>query len=133
MEYLFLLSSLVKTGIVEVGRRMGGSLFVMASANQDVKIFSIDINPNNDALLQAHFRQHGIGDNVEFIVGDSQNLNYPQIGDVDLVFIDGDHSHPQVTRDLHGVMHLVRDDTILCWHDYWLAGVPESVAEAQKL
>jgi predicted O-methyltransferase YrrM len=51
----------------------------------------------------------------------------------DLIFIDGDHSHPQVTRDLHGVMHLVRDDTILCWHDYWLAGVPESVAEAQKL
>jgi len=49
----------------------------------------------------------------------------------DLIFIDGDHSHPQVTRDFHGVKHLAREDSILCWHDYWLAGVPESVEAAQ--
>jgi predicted O-methyltransferase YrrM len=51
----------------------------------------------------------------------------------DLIFIDGDHSHPQVTRDLEGVQPLVRAETILCWHDYWLAGVPESVEAAVRL
>lgn len=51
----------------------------------------------------------------------------------DLIFIDGDHSHPQVTRDLEGVQHLIRPDTILIWHDYWLAGVPESVSAAQQM
>jgi hypothetical protein len=50
-----------------------------------------------------------------------------------LIFIDGDHSHPQVTRDLEGVKHLAREDTVLCWHDYWLAGVPESVLAAQSV
>ena len=50
----------------------------------------------------------------------------------DLIFIDGDHSHPQVTLDLEGVQYLARQDTILCWHDYWLAGVPESVQAAQE-
>jgi hypothetical protein len=49
----------------------------------------------------------------------------------DLIFIDGDHSHPQVTRDFEGVQPLVRDTTILCWHDFWMAGVPESVQAAQ--
>ena len=51
----------------------------------------------------------------------------------DLIFIDGDHSHPQVTRDLEGVQHLARPDTVVLWHDYWLAGVPESVSAAQQM
>jgi predicted O-methyltransferase YrrM len=50
----------------------------------------------------------------------------------DLIFIDGDHSHPQATNDFRGVQHLLRKDGILCWHDYWLAGVPDSVSEAQR-
>jgi predicted O-methyltransferase YrrM len=50
----------------------------------------------------------------------------------DLIFIDGDHHHPQVTRDFHGVKHLAHDETIICWHDYWMEGIPESVAEAEN-
>jgi predicted O-methyltransferase YrrM len=50
----------------------------------------------------------------------------------DLIFIDGDHSHPQATRDFRGVQHLLRQDGVLLWHDYWLAGVSESVAEARQ-
>jgi len=50
----------------------------------------------------------------------------------DLIFIDGDHSHPQVTRDFHAVKRFAGENSILCWHDYWMAGVPESVAEAQQ-
>ncbi len=50
----------------------------------------------------------------------------------DLIFIDGDHHHPQVTRDFHGVKHLAHDESIVCWHDYWMEGIPESVEEAQR-
>lgn len=49
----------------------------------------------------------------------------------DLIFIDGDHSHPQVTRDFEGVQPLVHDETIICWHDYWMEGIPESVEVAE--
>lgn len=49
----------------------------------------------------------------------------------DLVFIDGDHSHPQVTHDFEGVQGLVHERTIVCWHDFWVDGVPQSVAAAE--
>jgi hypothetical protein len=48
----------------------------------------------------------------------------------DLVFIDGDHAHPQPTRDFRGVQHHLRQSGVLLWHDYWLAGVSESVTAA---
>jgi hypothetical protein len=51
----------------------------------------------------------------------------------DLIFIDGDHSHPQVTEDLLGVQHLLSPRGILCWHDYWLEGVSKSVDRAGEL
>ena len=51
-------------------------------------------------------------------------------GSYDLIFIDGDHSHPQATLDFEGVKHLARQNTILCWHDYWLTGVQRSIDAA---
>jgi predicted O-methyltransferase YrrM len=61
-----------------------------------------------------------------------QDLVATASGDLyDLIFIDGGHSHPQVTADFHGVQPLLVKKGILCWHDYWLAGVAASVAEAE--
>jgi predicted O-methyltransferase YrrM len=51
----------------------------------------------------------------------------------DLVFIDGLHMHPQVTRDLEAVQPLLHAESIVCWHDYWLPGIPESVTRARAL
>ena len=41
----------------------------------------------------------------------------------DLVFIDGDHSHPQVTRDFEGIFPYTDEQTIFVWHDFWLSGI----------
>ena len=41
----------------------------------------------------------------------------------DLVFIDGDHSHPQVTRDFEGILPFTDEQTIFIWHDFWLSGI----------
>jgi predicted O-methyltransferase YrrM len=40
-----------------------------------------------------------------------------------LVFIDGDHSHPQVTRDFEGILPFTDSRTIFVWHDFWLSGI----------
>jgi hypothetical protein len=49
----------------------------------------------------------------------------------ELVFIDGDHSHPQVTRDLEAVLPFVDERSVLVFHDGWIRGVPEAVDRAR--
>ncbi len=49
-----------------------------------------------------------------------------------LIFIDGDHSHPQVSHDFDGILPLVADDSIVVWHDSWIRGVPESVERSKS-
>jgi predicted O-methyltransferase YrrM len=41
----------------------------------------------------------------------------------DLVFIDGDHRHPQVTRDFEGILPYTNAKTIFVWHDFWMTGI----------
>ena len=100
IEYLFALARYANHGILETGRCQGGSTFVLACANPRVPIHSIDIAPLDDARLQALFTTVGIGQNVEVIVGDSQRGDYPNIGALDLLFIDADHSFAACTADL---------------------------------
>ncbi len=41
----------------------------------------------------------------------------------DLVFIDGDHRHPQVMRDFEGILPYTDEHTIFVWHDFWMTGI----------
>ncbi len=50
----------------------------------------------------------------------------------DFIFIDGLHRHPQVTRDFFGILPIATPNAIVCWHDYWMTGIPKSVEEAQR-
>ena len=61
MEYVFAVARRARTGILEIGRLNGGSTFLMACANSEVPIHSIDISPVDDALLQQFFATHGVG------------------------------------------------------------------------
>jgi len=100
IEYLFMLARRCKTGIVETGRYNGGSVLVFASANKDVPIHSVDIAPRDDERLRRMLDKLGIGKNVSLIVGDSQHTKYPEVGAVDLLFVDGDHSYDGCMADL---------------------------------
>jgi predicted O-methyltransferase YrrM len=50
----------------------------------------------------------------------------------DLIFIDGLHRHPQVTHDFKGVLPYANDQSLIVFHDSWIIGVPEAVAEAKE-
>lgn len=100
VEYLFSVAQRATRGILEIGRRHGGSTFVLACANPRAPIHSIDIEPRDDDRLRRLYQQHGVGENVTLLVGDSQNRRFPQVSAFDVLFIDGDHSYEGCTRDL---------------------------------
>ena len=130
MEYLFTVARQARRGILEIGRLNGGSVFVMACAAPNVPIYSIDCAPQNDELLRALFAQHGIGDNVRLIVGDSHS-KHPQVTDIDVLFIDGDHSYQGCMGDIvNWYDHLVVRGHLL-FHDAYCGhwGVQDAIAD----
>jgi predicted O-methyltransferase YrrM len=129
MEYLFTVARRAKLGIVETGRFNGGSAFVMACAAPHVPIYSIDNAPQDDEQLRALFAQHGVG-NVHLIVGDSHG-KYAQIGSVDVLFIDGDHSYRGCLGDIANWYGHLAPHGHLLLHDAYCGpwGVQDAIAD----
>jgi hypothetical protein len=129
-QYVFLISSMAKRGILEIGRFNGGSLFLMASANPAVPIYSIDIAPQDDACLREIFRTQGVGANVKLIVGDSQRERSPEVGSFDVLFVDGDHSYDGCTRDLENWFPVLERGGHILLHDsYQGSEVQQSIID----
>jgi predicted O-methyltransferase YrrM len=116
-EYLYLCAQRARLGIVEIGRLHGGSTFLLACANRRVPIWSIDLDPIDDVRLRSFFAEHEVGRNVELIVGDSHTGEFPEIGDYDLVFVDGDHSYEGCTADLAAFVPDLADGGAVVLHD----------------
>ncbi len=129
-EYLYLLASKARKSIVEVGRFHGGSTFLLSCANSAVPIHSIDIAPKNDMLVSQYLKDNSIGSNANLIVGDSQNVKYPQVGTFDFLFIDGDHSYEGCTKDLENWYPELETGGHVILHDsYYGSPVQDSVID----
>ena len=131
IEYVFVLAKRARHGIIEIGRYNGGSCFVFACAASSVPIVSIDIAPQNDALLETLFRQHGVGMNVQLIVGDSREMGHQNTKDVDLIFIDGDHSYEGCMNDINSWYDHLTVNGHIVFHDSYLGndGVQDAIAD----
>ncbi len=116
-EYLYLLAQLATRGIVEIGRFHGGSTFLLSSANREVPIWSIDVAPRDDQRLEQLFAEQGTGHNVELLVGNSHSDSFPEIGDFDLLFVDGDHTREGCLADLDAFVPELRPGGHLVVHD----------------
>ena len=89
-----------KVGILETGRFNGGSTLISALANNKVKIHSIDFDPQDDDFLINLLDQMKIGKNLNIITGDSQKTKYDSINEIDLLFVDADHSKEGCLNDM---------------------------------
>jgi predicted O-methyltransferase YrrM len=99
-EYLFILGSRAREGIVEIGRFNGGSSLVFSCANTNVPIYSIDIGAKDDNRLSNLLDEIGYGKNLKLVTGDSQKGTFADVPPFDLLFIDGDHSYEGCLADL---------------------------------
>jgi predicted O-methyltransferase YrrM len=130
-EYLFMVASRARLGIIETGRFNGGSAFLMSCAAPDVPIWSIDIEPQDDRRLREVFQSSIVGKNVSLVIGDSQHEKYPEVGTADLLFIDGDHTYDGCMNDLKNWYWNLAPGGHLILHDSYRGkhGVQAAVAD----
>ena len=125
--YLYgLVRSLGSATIVEIGRFMGGSTFLIAAAmdersilvSYDLHVYrpsGLDHEQLDGELVEALVR-YGLQDRVSVIVGDSRTAQ-PPTTPCDLVFVDGDHTYEGVRADYEHWGLFVRPGGHLVFHD----------------
>jgi predicted O-methyltransferase YrrM len=112
--------------IVEIGTDLGGTLFVLTrAASSDAVIISVDLPrwhlKSRSALFEAfaHDEQRILvvrGDSHSAAIVDkvAKSLDGREI---DLLFIDGDHSYEGVKTDFKTYMRFVKNGGMIAFHD----------------
>ena len=111
---------------VELGRFKGGSTFTVAAALPDgVELWSYDLHvalrpdmPGErlDAELRDALARFDLTDNVHLVVADSRKVEPPS-QEIELIFIDGDHSYEGARADFDRWSALVRPGGHILFHD----------------
>lgn len=103
--------------MVEIGRHMGGSLFLWGCACQGLKeIASYDIESYEvtDGVLYEWFTRHGV--EADIVVFDSSQIIKTSVGSpCDFVMIDGEHTGPGVKADIEIWQDATR---LIAFHDF---------------
>jgi predicted O-methyltransferase YrrM len=121
--------------VVEIGTAWGGTLFAWAQvAHPEAHLISVDLGPKGEGYTQEYvprFRQFcGRGQRLTCVLGDSKSAAVQQevrsaVGgrDVDLLFIDGDHSYEGAKNDFDTFSPLVRPGGLVVFHDARLSRI----------
>ena len=159
--FLILVQQLEPRAVLEIGTGRGGTLFLLARvAAPDATLVSVDISSAADLRFGGGDFRHRRplfeafaldAQRVHFIDGDSQAADTRAAierklagREVDLLFIDGDHTEEGVRSDFELYRDLVRPGGIIAFHDIvdgepdLVGGVPEfwrriRTADAQEL
>lgn len=126
--------------VIEIGRYKGGSTVTIACAlANNGSFWSLDIGEKESRLGQKNKRPYDdqIKDKLaemnlsaNLIVGDSRTLELDTEGEVDLVFIDGDHSYEGVKNDFERFGRRVRVGGSVIFDDACDAPLYRSHAES---
>lgn len=127
--------SKLKEGIyLEIGVAHGASLAVASlAAGDNVKVYGIDILDwqDREEKIRKFLEHFGKQPKHEFIEGESQLLaRYWKNGEIDVLYIDGDHTYEGVLRDLASWLLWVKKDGVVMLDDYNdITGVRKAVNE----
>jgi predicted O-methyltransferase YrrM len=108
--------------ILEIGRWLGGSTILQCAAASQYKngfVTSIDIKVKapdfaKDDLIENHLKKLNLN-NYQLIVSSSFDYVFPK--QIDLAFIDGDHSYEGVKKDFENTIKYLADDGHILFHD----------------
>jgi predicted O-methyltransferase YrrM len=109
--------------ILEIGTYRGKSAILMAlairNAGRDGTVYTLDVDPHLIADAAAEADRWGIADKIVFVRGtlNAYARAYPRLRPA-LTFVDGDHSHAGVQRDLTALQALIPKGGLLLFHDF---------------
>jgi len=128
--------------IVEIGTYLGWSAVLLAMASPDTAhIWTIDneagrqiqhwLEPGQEYgdLVESTFEEMGYDDKITFLCGDSIEVDWLPDCEIDLLFVDGDHSYEGALADLIRWAPKVKLGGYMLCHDYNWESVKEAVAE----
>lgn len=129
MDYAFLKSLCKKyniSGYCEIGSYIGTSINIMSKICE--KVYSITAAPGGEYSMASWCRDKNMpdyserqagGDNIIHYYEDSKYFDYKSIADnIDLYFIDADHSYNGVYCDTHNVFRTRKENSFVVWHDF---------------
>jgi len=128
--------------ILEIGTYTGSSALIMAmNTPPETEIFTLDLDPTDRATHQHGLGVGGLPDytvgaaylgtpfagKIRQLLGSSLTFDFtPFTGNIDLVFIDADHTYDFVKADTATALKLLRPGGIILWDDYvWDERFPE--------
>jgi hypothetical protein len=117
--------------ILEIGTYGGRSAVTMALALRDAArqhpIVSVDIDPLAAVAAHRNACAHDVDDQIVLVCSSAARFLGHAGGFLpDLVFVDGDHSEAGVRGDLAAIAPVVRPGTLLLFHDYLPAEIPDT-------
>ncbi len=110
--------------IIELGTSMGVSTAYLASANRQTRVITIEGNGAVAKKARSHFEALHL-DNIQLIEG-SFNEKLPEalrmVGQIDMIFIDGDHREEAVLRYVRMCMEYSHEKSVFLIADiHWSA------------
>lgn len=104
-----------KCQVGEIGTRAGTSTvaFLLGVAESGGAVYSMDLDRHEEA--HQMISDFGLDRSFRFLHGDSKELEFPV--DLDILYIDGDHSYAGVKADYERHVPRVKDGGIVLFHD----------------
>jgi predicted O-methyltransferase YrrM len=148
LTFLIELGRFLRAGrVFEIGTYNGATAWCLARNLPGTEVHTLDLPVDQDPALaygvsdasnRLRFEQRAYealplgGSRVVQHSGDSATFDFtPWRGSIDLVYVDGAHSHEYVRADTQSAFELVRESGAIVWDDYWrrIPGVSAALHE----
>ncbi len=108
--------------VFEIGTYSGATTLVMAINAPGAELHTLDLPPADIAAstkIGRHFRDGPHAPRIRQHLGNSATFNFAPFDEqLDLVFVDADHTYEAVRRDTENALRLVRPGGLIIWDDY---------------
>ena len=132
--------------VFEIGTYKGRTTRLIAELTPErCQIYTLDLPPRlmvsgayfseeRPELIGEEFRNHPLRTKIIQLHGDSRSFDFrPFYGQMNFIFVDGDHSYEVVKRDTAQALRMVKSGGVIVWDDYFPGSTPGVVRCVNEL